>query len=709
MKKIGLISLIFLFCWFARANEGMLIPTVLNAFESDMQAMGMQLSAEDIYSINHASIKDAIIHFGGGCTASLISNKGLLLTNYHCGYYQIVSHSTPSNNLEKNGFYASNFKAELKTSLTASRMVRIENVTKRVLAGTDTLSERDAYQMILSNIAKIKAETVNGTRYNAAIKPFDFGNSYYLLISEVFHDIRLVGAPPSSIGKFGGDTDNWVWPRHTGDFSLFRIYVDKTNNSAPYSTDNVPYSPISYLPISILPKHEGDFTMVFGFPGKTYQHTISSRLDFIINELRSAQIKMRGLALSAINPAMEQSETLHLMYATKQSRIANAWKKWQGQIEGLKIEGALNDKIAYEKNYTNTARGKIEWNDKYGKVIEALKKLTAQFKKEELVYRMYVGYTYIGSDLFKRARNFEKLMQMHANGKTQKLAQEIKDQLASIDKQFTNFDKAVDAKIFLLQSQFYKEKVDSVYLPSALLENNINELTATIYQHSFLVNKDSYRKVLEHFDRYAKRKINKDPGYLLFQELQTIFNKQLLNKLRTYYSQKNYLLKIYVAGKYEMFPKAKHWPNANSTLRLSYGKLEGLSPRDGLEYDNYTTMKGVIAKYYSGKPEYDLPSDFVDLYQQKKWGIYGQDGELWTCILTSNHTTGGNSGSPIIGAKGYLIGLNFDRNWEGTMSDFKFDTKRCRNISVDIRYVLWLIDVYGKAHHLIEEMTIVDE
>lgn len=714
MKKISITKgifwvFIFLLCNSVWAGGGMLIPSLLSAFESDMQAKGMKLSAEDIYSVNHASIKDAIIHFGGGCTASIISNKGLLLTNYHCGYYQIVSHSTLENNLAKNGFYAADFTDELKTGLTATRMVRIEDVTKKVLKGTEGLNDRDAYQKVLSNIALIKAEATEGTNFSADIKPFDFGNSYYLLVKEVFRDIRLVGAPPRAIGKFGGDLDNWVWPRHTGDFSLFRIYVNQNNQPADYSTNNIPYTPIHYLPISIRPKTDGEFTMVFGFPGITYQHTISDRMAFIINRLRPAQIKMRGLALSAINTAMEQSEKMKLMYAKKQSHTSNAWKKWQGQIEGLKIENAVAEKQAYEKAYIEKANGNAIWKSEYSKVIPALKQLTKKYANDEFRYKMYVGYTYVGAYLFDRARKFEEMLELYQKGEKEKLAKELETQQKALNGIFNGFDKNVDQQIFFLQTRFYKKIIDSNYQPLLLQKNTPKELQELIYSKSFLVNKEHCEKVLTHFDKYAKKGFKKDPGYQLYHQLKTIFKEKLLGNLRLYYGQKELLLKEYVKGKYDMYPNKLHWPDANNTLRLSYGKLEGAAPRDGVVYTSHTTVKGVISKYLSGKKEYELPQRFVDLYNQKDWGRYAQDGKLWTCFLSSNHTTGGNSGSPVIGAKGYLIGLNFDRNWEGTMSDFKFDASRCRNISVDIRYVLWLIDVYGKADRLINEMTIVDE
>ena len=348
-----------------RAEEGMIIPTLLSAFESDMQAMGMKLSAEDIFDANNASIKDAVMHFGGGCTAEIVSDQGLMLTNHHCGFSQINSHSTLENNYLKYGFWAKSKADELANpGLTATRMVKIEDVTGKVLEGTDELSGRELAMQIQTKIALLVSKAIEGTHYLAEIKPFDYGNSYYLLVKEEFLDVRLVGAPPSSVGKFGGDTDNWVWPRHTGDFSVFRIYANKDNKPAEYSKDNQPYSPIHFLPVSVKDRKEGDFTMVFGFPGRTYQHTISSELAFIINTQRPAQIKMRDHSLSIIKPAMKASEATTLQYASKQSRIANAWKKWIGQIDGLKRNDAVAKKIAYEKRYTEKANLNRNWKEK---------------------------------------------------------------------------------------------------------------------------------------------------------------------------------------------------------------------------------------------------------------------------------------------------------------------------------------------------------
>ncbi|HZH87363.1 MAG TPA: S46 family peptidase [Brumimicrobium sp.] len=708
MKKISALLLFIVFSVFTRAEEGMLIPTLLGAFESDMKAMGMKISAEDIYNANNASIKDAIIHFGGGCTSEIISDKGLLLTNHHCGFSQIYSHTTIENNIAKDGFWAKNLKEELKNlGLTATRMVKIEDVTALVLEGTADLEGAEASQRIMTNIALIKANALEGTNYDAEIKPFDFGNSYFLLVKETFRDVRLVGTPPKTVGKFGGDTDNWVWPRHTGDFSVFRIYTDENNQPADYSESNKPYTPIHHLPISLKSREVDEFTMVFGFPGTTYQHTISTELDFIINTMRPAQIKMRDLSLSVINAAMKKSEVTEIMYASKQARIANAWKKWIGQIDGLKRGNAIEKKTDYENKYTEIALSTPEWKAEYASIVKELRELSTTYNNSDFTYNMFIEYVYVGPEMFKRARAFDELMSLYNEGKTEELATAIEEQKESLDGFYDQYDINIDKEIFLLQSEYYKKIIESKYLPASLTESDINKLQSAIYEESFLVDAERYRKVLNHFSKYAKKKVQKDPGYKLFNELNAIFTDELLDDLRLYYGTKNQLMKPYVKGKYEMYPEAKHWANANSTLRLSYGKLEGSVPRDGMKYTPHTTLDGVIEKYNTGHEDFDLLPRMLELYEAKNYGDYAQDGELWVCFTSSNHTTGGNSGSPVINGEGHLIGVNFDRSWESTMSDYMFDASRCRNISVDIRYVLWMIDIYGEAPHIVDEMTIV--
>jgi hypothetical protein len=710
MKKYIASFLLSLFSLFSIAEEGMIIPTLLSAFESDMQAMGMKLSASDIYDANNASIKDAIIHFGGGCTAEIVSNKGLLLTNHHCGFSQIYSHSTLENNIAKYGFWAKNYSEELKNpGLTAARMVRIEDVTKAVLQGTEGLSPQEEFNKIQTNIALIKAESLDGTHFEAEIKPFDYGNSYFLLVKETFRDVRLVGTPPKTVGKFGGDTDNWVWPRHTGDFSVFRIYADGENKPADITDSNEPYTPLHFLPVSLKERKKDDFTMVFGFPGSTNQHTISTELDFIINTMRPAQIKMRDLSLSVINNAIRKSEKTEIQYASKQARIANAWKKWMGQIDGLKRGSAVQKKKDFEQRYIKKSDEKSEWKESFNTIVKSLREISETYNKDEFAYRLFIEYTYVGAEVFDRARGIDELLKLNKEGKTEELKEKIESQKKSAAGFYKNYDNQIDREIFKLQTEYYKSIVPEEQLPEILKTTSAEDITAMIYDKSLLVSEEGYLSILDKFEKMAKKKILKDPGYSLFSDLGKVFEAKVLPQLQGYYGMKNQLMKTYVKGKYEMFPDDKHWPNANSTMRITYGKIEGSEPQDGMKYLPHTTLDGVIEKYNTGKADFDLLPRMVELYEAENYGGYDQDGELWICFTGSNHTTGGNSGSPVIDAEGNLIGINFDRSWESTMSDYMFDASRCRNISVDIRYVLWLIDVYGEAPHIVEEMKLIKE
>lgn len=711
MKKFILLIVLSLSVAHVKSEEGMLIPTVLGAFESDMQAMGMKLSAKDIFDVNNASIKDAIIHFGGGCTAEIVSKTGLIFTNHHCGFSQINYHSSIDNNILKNGFWAANYSEELPNEgLTAARMVRMEDVTDAVLEGTEGLSPQEAQAILLANIAKIKAQATKDNHFEADIKPFDFGNSYYLLVKETFEDVRLVGAPPSAVGKFGGDTDNWVWPRHTGDFSVFRIYAGKDNNPAPYSEDNKPYTPLHHLPISLKDKKDGDFTMVFGFPGRTEQHTISNELDFIINELRPAQIKMRDLSLSAINAAMKMSEETTLQYASKQARIANAWKKWIGQIDGLKRADAVLVKQKYEQDYEAKAMADLDWKKSYGMIVKDLNKLADQYKEKDFAYNMFNEFYYVGAEFFKQVRTMNQFVKKFNEGMDDEaLKSEIKRLKKGAVNFYKNYDQKVDREVFELQASYYTKVVDEAFLPDVMKNKSIKDLSASIYEKSIFTDEARYIAFLDKFKSKSISKLEKDPAFALDDALNTVFQDKLLSDLQLYYGQKNNLLKTYVKGKYQMYPDAKHWSDANSTLRVTYGKLEGSIPRDGMKYTPYTTFKGIIEKYNTGEDDFALTDRMLELYEKNDYRGYDQEGELWICFTGSNHTTGGNSGSPVIDAEGNLMGLNFDRSWESTMSDYMFDASRCRNITVDIRYVLWMIEVYGEADHIIKELTLVKD
>lgn len=710
MKNL-LKSLVFI-CFLipiSRAEEGMLIPSLIQAFEDDMKAMGMKLTAADIYSVNNSSIKDAIMHFGGGCTAELVSGQGLLLTNHHCGFSQIQSHSSLENDYLKYGFWAKTKSDELANpGLTASRIVRIDDVTQSVLYGCEGKSLQEAYHIMEANVKQLIEDATMNTHYEAEVKAFNYGNDYYIVVRETFKDVRLVGAPPSSIGKFGGDTDNWVWPRHTGDFSVFRIYADANNKPAEYSTSNVPYQPLHHLPVSMKKREEGQFTMVYGFPGTTEQHLSSGHLAFIMERECPAQIRMRDLSLGVIDAGMKASDLTRIQYASKQARIANGWKKWIGQLGGLKTVDAMQIKLDREQRFNEMAASKTEWQTEYGSVINNINNLVDKYKNKDFAYSMIIEYMYVGPEVFKRARDLNKLVEnVDALRESGELDAEIEKHKKGAEGFHKDYDARIDKEIFrLLTAEFIAQMGEEA--PEYIKSKSPEQWADDIYEKSVLVDKDRYINFVSKLGKKPLKKLRKkDPGYQLFEAMNLYFYDEVLPDVRLYSAELNDLLRVYVKGKQEMFPDDKHWPDANSTLRITYGKMEGSAPHDGMMYTSHTTIDGMIAKNNSGNPDFELLPRMLELAKNKEYGPYAQDGEMWVCFTGSNHTTGGNSGSPVLDAEGNLLGLNFDRTWESTMSDYMFDASRCRNITVDVRYVMWVMDIYAGASHLVEEMTIV--
>ncbi len=709
--KYFILSIFSLFSTFQffLAEEGMLIPSLISAFESDMKAKGMKLSAKDIYDVNHASIKDAIMHFGGGCTAEIVSSKGLLLTNHHCGYGQIQAHSSLEKDYLKNGFWAKSLAEELPNpGLTASRMVRIEDVTSSVFFGISASdSEMDKSKKIQANIAKLIEDAKIGNNYEAEIDPFNYGNDYYMIVKEIFKDVRLVGTPPNSIGKFGGDTDNWVWPRHTGDFSVFRIYASAGNTPAEYSKDNVPYSPLHYLPISFKDRKKNDFTMVYGFPGQTEQHVSSAYLQFIIEKERPARILMRQKSLSVIDAGMRSSDAIRIQYSAKQARIANAYKKWIGQIDGLKNLGAVQIKKNQESAYNKQALTNDSWNQKYGKIIPSLNALVESKVQYEFQYAMGIEYFFVGPEFFKLIKGLEDVsrnaLKYESEGVFKSKIETLKTNAKGF---FKDYNSGIDQQIFELLTEEYLKQINKEDLKA--FAGDMKSLSKKLYTKSALTSEDRYMAFLDKLKaKTALKQFNKDAGVFFYQHLMNDFRTNVVGQYQSFTAEMTGLLKTFVAGKYEMFPDAKHWPDANSTLRITYGQLEGSAPTDGMEYTEHTTIDGLIAKHHTGNPDFELLPRMLELYEKKDYGDYGQDGSLWVCFTGSNHTTGGNSGSPCLDENGHLMGLNFDRTWESTMSDYMFDPNRCRNIVVDIRYVLWVMDKYSGAKHLVDEMTLV--
>ena len=708
-STLNILLFIFILNPIVKADEGMIIPSLIAAFESDMKAKGMKLSAKDIYDINNSSMKDAILHFGGGCTSELVSEKGLLLTNHHCGYSQIQSHSSLENNYIKNGYWAKNLSEELPNpGLTATRIVRIEDVTLQVLdvLNNSDYSPKEKDSIRKAVIKRLIETATKGTHYEAKIKGFNFGNNYYMIVKEVFKDVRFVGTPPNSIGKFGGDTDNWVWPRHTGDFSVFRVYAGKDNKPADYSAENIPYKPLHFLPISFKNRKEGDFTMVYGFPGRTEQHVVSSYLKFIVEKERPSRIRMRDLSLDVINTEMKNSELVKIQYASKQARISNAWKKWIGQIDGLKRMNAVDVKKAQENSYTKKANSNPKWNV-YKDVVKEMNSLVEKEVINEFNYSMAIEYFYVGPEFFKLIRSLDNYIAISEKNleKDQNLVDEELKKLQQLaNSHFKNYNCSIDKGIFRKQFEEYVKQVTNL---ESNLEIDFDASTNEIFSKSIFTSKKRFLSFLDQLQKKGPKKLKKDPGYIHYKSYYKIFLETVYPSYQLFKVKMEQLLKTYVKGKYEMFPEKNHWPDANSTMRISYGQLEGSKPADGMKYTEHTTLDGIIAKYNSGNPDFELLPRMLELYKNKEYGDYAQDGSLWVCFTGSNHTTGGNSGSPVIDAEGCLMGLNFDRSWESTMSDFMFNPNRCRNIVVDIRYVLWVMDIYSGASHLVDEMKLI--
>lgn len=708
---------LIIFTFSATAKEGMWLPNLLKALNySDMQTRGLMISAEDIYSVNKSSLKDAVAHFNGGCTSEVVSNQGLLFTNHHCGYSQIAAHSSVEHNYLRDGFWAKNFAEEKKCNgLYVDFIVRIDDVTSRVIGTDATIKGEELAALIKKNIAELNKSLIKGTNYLVKVKPFNYGNRYYAFIIERFNDVRFVGAPPSAVGKFGFDTDNWVWPRHTGDFSVFRIYANKNNQPANYSEDNVPYKPKHHFPISLEGVQEGDFSMVYGFPGRTQQFLSSYAVDQIINKSNPARILMRDKSLEVINATMRESEANRIKYASYQSRVSNAWKKWKGQNFGLIREKALDKKREKEKLFQERVDRIPELSAKYSQLLPNLKTLYSRNEKYQKAFDYYVEMIYSGPGTMRYLNNFSELIQNHEKlREAGKLTEQVEKAKKSYQAYIKNIAAVPHEK--RMWKSMYKTalaNVDREFHPEYLSScsddyvERMDEIIDVMFRTSeFLKDGD----LMEIFNNPTAKNLNKlknDRGYKMVSSFYAALRDKVLKE---YYGNKDaidVLMKDYAKAIQSVFPQKKYWYDANGTLRLTYGKIEGSSPKDGMTYKAFTTAEGIMEKYIPGSEEFDVPYKLRDLIKKKDYGQYGQDGELIVCFTGSNHTTGGNSGSPVINGKGELIGINFDRSWESTMSDIMFSEEICRNISVDIRYVLFIIDKYAGATNLIDEMTLI--
>jgi hypothetical protein len=719
MKKLLVVLALLFALTRLYAIEGMWLPILLEKLnEKEMQEMGLQLTAEDIYSVNQSSLKDAIVIFGRGCTGSIISQDGLILTNHHCSFGVIQRLSSLENDYLTDGFWAMNRNEELRSpGLTVTLMKRMEDVTEEALAGvTGEMTELTRDSIIRVNIATIEKLAADTSGFDAQVRPFYYGNEFYIFFSETFRDVRFVGAPPSNIGKFGGDTDNWMWPRHTGDFSLFRIYVDKNNKPADYSPDNVPYQPNQYLQVSLQGVEQDDFTFVFGYPGRTQQFLPAVAVEGIIEVTNPVAIKLRRQRLDIFQAAMNESQQVRLQYAAKQAGIANGWKKMIGENRGIRRMGAIETKRLREQEFMLWANATPDRKAMYGGIIPAFEEIYEEMIPLNLS-RTYLAEAGLGIELVRFANQFSELVRTSKDKK--KLDDEMQGRLLAAknaaDGFFSNYHAPIDEQVMAEMLRAYYFNLAPSYHPEVLTEFcagyncDFGALSRQVFERSVFSDQARLNNFLDNYKPRHHRIIERDYVFRLATGLTGHFRENISGRTQDLQRQLDSLQRIYVLGLMEMYPERRFYPDANFTLRVTYGKVEDYYPMDAVNYIHYTTIEGIMEKENPDIYDYVVDNRLKELFENSDYGRYAdKEGRLRVCFIASNHTTGGNSGSPVLNADGHLVGLNFDRNWEGTMSDLMYDPDMCRNISVDIRYCLFIIDKFAGAGHLVEEMTIID-
>ena len=653
-KSVLLAALLAVIMQPLKADEGMWLPVLISQRIEDMQAKGFKLSAEDIYSVNQASLKDAVVLFGSGCTGELVSDQGLLFTNHHCGYSYIQKHSSVEHDYLKDGFWALNRSQELPNpGLTVRFLERMEDVTAQVLKGykPGKMDEQDRAKIVRKNSEKLKEQAVkDGHGLKASVEALYYGNQYFLFVFREYTDVRLVGAPPSSIGKFGGETDNWMWPRHTGDFSIFRIYAGKDNLPAEYSGDNVPYVPKKSLKISRAGVKEGDFTFVYGCPGSTQEYVHSEAVKYIAEVSDPQKIALRTTRLQIMKKYMNQSQAVRIQYSSKYAGVANAWKKWQGEEKGLRKMKTVAAKQAYEARFREWARG-TEYQD-------LLDNLAYVYEERNALYRAYEYYN-------ETVRSIERLRMVSGR------PFEMKD-----------YYQPIDQETFVAMMESFDKNLDDAYKPAYFLQKRAEYDSMEAWKDDVFAS-----------DEEAKA---------LSDALDAFFAGPIVGKVRSLNESLQLLYRDYMRAQMEFEPEKAFYPDANLTLRVAYGHVEGYRPADAVYYHPVSTLRGIIEKDNPDIFDYNIPQTLRDIYAQ------GGHEDQPVCFLATNHTTGGNSGSPVLNAEGNLIGINFDRVWEGTLSDLAFDPEVCRNISLDVRYILFIIKEIGHADYLLDEMRFVD-
>lgn len=715
MKKIITLFLLAMFAFspLLRADEGMWLLMYLDKQTyKEMKKKGLKLTPKQIYDINNSSLKDAIIQFGRGCTGEIVSDQGLILTNHHCGYPQIQQHSTVEHDYLSNGFWAYSKSEELPNpGLTAKFFIRMEDVTESVLAGVKKdMSETERLNLIRANSRKIKEKAEEGTTYTAEVATMFNGNQYFLFIYEVYEDVRLVGAPPSSIGKFGADTDNWMWPRHTGDFSVFRVYADKNGKPAKYSKDNVPLKPRHYLPVSLKGVEQDDFVMVMGFPGTTERFMTSYGVEQAIDVYNPSVVTARTALRNVMQEDMAQEPRVRIQYASKFASLSNYWKFYQGQTKCLKNLDVKGSKQELESRFDKWVNQSPERKAEYGNVLKDLEEGFRATSDYDYL-RVYTNEAILrGASVFTVSRMLKPLAEeLEKNGKSEKakrIAAALNDAMVET---FKDYNIITEEKLFAAGLDVYFRNVPILLQSPEFLtiafENgyNFKQIAGDMFKASHLVELASVEKLLNTLD---VTQITNDPIYILTNHFIDNLNSKMAS-VAQYREKLSVANRLFVKGVMEMDSDKHFAPDANLTIRYTYGTVRGYEPKDGVEYKYYTTLDGVMAKEDNSSWEFTVPSKLRLLYENKDYGQYAEDGTVPVAFISDLDITGGNSGSPTINARGELVGIAFDGNWEAMSGNIAFNPDLQRCISVDIRYVLFIIDKYAGATNLIKEMKIV--
>ncbi|MCW3805257.1 S46 family peptidase [Plebeiibacterium marinum] len=717
MKKLVVLLVVIAmgFSGSVKADEGMWLLPLLSKLNMDkMTEMGLKLSADDIYSINNSSLKDAVVIFGRGCTGEIISDQGLILTNHHCGYGNIQALSSEEHNYLRDGFWAKSLAEELPAEgLTVTFLKRMEDVTSKVMEGvSDDMKPTDRGSIIAKNIGDIVKEASEGNDYTVRVKDYFEGNQYFLIVSETYSDVRFVGAPPSSIGKFGFDTDNWMWPRHTGDFSMFRVYGDKDGKPAEYSADNVPLKPKHHLPVSLKGVEKEDFAMTIGYPGSTERYLTSWGIKERMDVTNDARIVPRGVKQEIWHKGMMASERVNIQYASKYSRSSNYWKNSIGMNRGLKKLNVIASKQKIEKEFADWVAGSPERQNEYGEVLKSLEKVYTNRAEEKKALSYMSECMLRGTEIIDMgARSFKLLDVLKAENKDaiDKSVEKLKDQL---DAMYKDYSKVMDHEVFGTMLKLYYSEIAKEFHPGFFedvvlkkFNGDFKKYADFVFSKSMFTSKEKFEAFL---DNPKAKVLEKDPVYIAAKSTTDTYRVLYLSQ-RKYNAIESENNRLFLKGLMEMRSDKVFYPDANFTMRLSYGKVGNYQPKDAVIYKHYTTLAGVMEKEQPDNYEFEVPARLKELYEAKDYGQYAdKDGSLRVCFTTDNDITGGNSGSPVINANGELFGLAFDGNWEAMSGDIAFETQLQKCINVDIRYVLFIIDKYAGATNLIDEMTLVN-